>query len=230
MYLSGYRLTGMIILLNSLLGGCVGDYSVPLPGAYELIRTNASTTMIWSPKGVSRECIVPPRVDKVGIVGDFIVGLVVYDADSDAGYKSAVGYFILDTRLGQARLALDEAEWVASLQNLGLGPKPTLWSTRLFALRCMWISELTRGIKKYWGLACVLLVLYCARVYFRYSRSTAARGLRLPAYWRCSSCGYVLKGLELPRCPECGSPFHSLLAQGDCSTEQEKRDTPRNEG
>lgn len=76
------------------------------------------------------------------------------------------------------------------------------------------------------------LVLYATAyvMYFLYAVVASAIGMFWPRTRpdpeRCKKCGYCLRGLSPPRCPECGTPFEmSLLEDGHSKVheiEQEK--------
>jgi hypothetical protein len=114
----------MIIIAALFAGG--GDYSVQLPNGYELIRTNASTVMIWSPRGMDRHCVVPPKIVLIGRKGHLVFGLVERDPASDPGYDPTEGFFVLNTENGAASLGLTKDEWVVSLRKLGVPDEPLL--------------------------------------------------------------------------------------------------------
>jgi hypothetical protein len=54
------------------------------------------------------------------------------------------------------------------------------------------------------GLAAILAAVHLLRRYRR-SRRRASEGGTEVDEPRCANCGYPMKGLEIPRCPECGA-------------------------
>ena len=95
-----WLLTCLILGCAVVIGGLItlrlrcGDYAIRLQGNYELVRTNASSIMIWRIKNGESECVVPPTITRIGGNGNIIYGFVKNDPDSDSGYKKAKGYWI----------------------------------------------------------------------------------------------------------------------------------------
>ena len=107
-----------------------GDYAVELPGGYRLVRTNASTVTIWSPRllreGELGHCVVPPKVTRIGVQGALVFGLVEVSPQADAGLVDAPGYFVLDTPKEEVLLKLDKEKWLQALKERGLTEEPDL--------------------------------------------------------------------------------------------------------
>jgi hypothetical protein len=103
-----------------------GDYAVELANGYQLVRTNASTIMIWSPEGASRRCMVPPKITRIGWKDDLVYGQVETDPSSDPGFRQAEGFFVLNTRDGSVSIGLTKDEYLAALRELGIREEPRL--------------------------------------------------------------------------------------------------------
>lgn len=117
---------GAIMVAASLLYYARGDYALQLPNGYELIRTNASTLMIWTPQGADRQCVVPPKITKVGGSGDVVFGYVQKDPAADAGYEQVEGFFILNTKSGEVSTGLAKGEWLRALATHAIREDPRL--------------------------------------------------------------------------------------------------------
>jgi hypothetical protein len=57
------------------------------------------------------------------------------------------------------------------------------------------------------GLAGGMYPLFAIRIYRRRARRILHDRLRERGIHTCVKCGYLLRGLSEPRCPECGTPF-----------------------
>ncbi|MFO8006340.1 MAG: hypothetical protein R6V05_01235 [Candidatus Brocadiia bacterium] len=103
-----------------MLCGCgrVGDYSVELPGGYELVRTHGHSRMIWGSRGSGdRSCVVPADIVEVGVHEGYVFGRLVNRPELDFDPVRKPGYFLLDTSSGEALLGLDEQEWSALMHE-----------------------------------------------------------------------------------------------------------------
>ncbi len=87
--------------------------------------------------------------------------------------------------------------------GLVLSPKP-LWisSPIIFILGAGW----------WWPVGLVLLIFITMNGLFRLKRLNLDNALD-PDVPYCRTCGYILKGLKQPRCPECGASFLNEVLQ-----------------
>lgn len=106
-----------------------GDYAVPLPNGYELVRLAGSTIVLDKP---GLDCrLVGPTVDGYCVYGDIVVGHVSRDDSLRDIRPSVPGYFLVDTKQGTAFQGLGEAEWLKTLKKHGIAGKqlrkPSRW-------------------------------------------------------------------------------------------------------
>ena len=113
-----------------LLTAACGDYAVPLPGGYELVRVGAGEVLLSEPR---RGVVVDINIDGYGVHGPIVVGHVSKPARPaeqrlPLGFKdeSRPGYFIADTRTGDIKQGLDRQAWLSALGALGITKEPTL--------------------------------------------------------------------------------------------------------
>jgi hypothetical protein len=120
------------------------------------------------------------------------------------------------------------AVWAAILciRAVVIGPRAHLSLTFCGALLCVWwwfhvfrVIDWPWGMEYGWSLAVVATVLLLPATFAEYRTLTLARRGRAllqllacrPAVFvttgQCPACGYSIRGLPAPRCPECGRPF-----------------------
>ncbi len=120
----GIRVVLLVLGINSFLSGC-GDYSVSLPGGYELTRVYAGTVLIHHPeKGV----VVDANVDAYDVTDGFVIGHVSIADELPEKEFSKPGYFILNTKTHELKQGLDREGWVKSLKAVGKTIEPVLKS------------------------------------------------------------------------------------------------------
>lgn len=105
---------------------CSGDYAIELPNGYELVRFNGLETGIVAPGG---RLVINPTVREYAVLGDLVVG----NADvperlegQPAPFRTAAGYFVLNTDSGEIADGLTDEAWRAKLAELGIGDEPKL--------------------------------------------------------------------------------------------------------
>lgn len=102
------------------------DFAVVLPNGYQIVRGNADEMQIVKNYG---RVVVPGPIATYVVSRGVVTGLV---QPSEAAPQKAAsrsgeakqGYFVLDTRTGEAAVGLSEADWNARLKALGLPPSP----------------------------------------------------------------------------------------------------------
>jgi len=105
--------------------GCIEhpDFDAKLPNGYELSRTNAFSTHIWSPSEADgfSTCVVPSNIRGMGIKDDYVFGWLEYNPDSDPLSVEVIpGYFLLNTANAEVTLGLEEDAWVKKMKGVGI--------------------------------------------------------------------------------------------------------------
>jgi hypothetical protein len=114
------------LCLAALLSGCgSGDYERQLPNGYYLMRTNANTVAIWS-QNRQPSLAVPPRIIKIAVLGNLIIGETEYSQASELAEQSITGFFILDTGTNFVKTGLSNEQWRAQLRERGVKSIPQL--------------------------------------------------------------------------------------------------------
>jgi hypothetical protein len=134
---SRWRRRFLLLLLLVTLAACAvvlatsGDFERALPNGHVLYRTNAHSVFIADARRPhSLRIVVPPCIRPIGRSGHFVYGRTAFSGDSDV--PSRAGYFILDTRSGNAETALDERTWNDRLRELGISERSALRTPESF--------------------------------------------------------------------------------------------------
>lgn len=113
-----------LMILPVLMGS--GDYSIPLPNGYHLVRTYSNHVVMSKPP--VDEGVLGAPIESYAVSGQIVIGCV----GSAEGYgypqEEQPGYFIVDTKTGQVRKGLNSKEWKSILSSLGLRKIPNLMS------------------------------------------------------------------------------------------------------
>jgi hypothetical protein len=113
----------VVIATAFLLHACSGDFSVALPGGYELTRVHAGAVVLNHPdKGV----VIDANIDGYKIVGDIVAGHVVIAERAPDNAYSKPGYFLVNTKTHEVIQGMDKARWLASLRKMGVTEEPQL--------------------------------------------------------------------------------------------------------
>lgn len=111
-----------IWIAHGLLTYVIGfDYTIPLPGNYELVRVYAGTVVLCDPEN---HVILDPNVDGYAICGDLILGHVSKHPAPE--YRSLVGYFVVNTKSGEKATGLSKSDYLAELRRHGIRGAPAL--------------------------------------------------------------------------------------------------------
>jgi len=121
-----WRLLGLALAL--VLSGC-GDYRVPLPNGYELVRVYAGAILIADP---TKALVVNANIDGYTVLGDLIVGHVALAELSPEREMSVPGYFIVNTATHEVKVGLEKQAWLDALLALGISDKPRLGTPSRF--------------------------------------------------------------------------------------------------
>lgn len=103
------------------------DYRAILPNGYSVYRLDGATVIIVDS---GDNVIIAAKVDKIKVVGNVVVGLVVDSPDVQAVGPHSVGYFFLDTTSGYCRKGLTLREWERELDSAGMARGVKLVSPR----------------------------------------------------------------------------------------------------
>lgn|GEM_PF-2598463 len=126
------------------------DYSTKLPGGYELVRTNASSIMIY---GRDTGFVVPPKIVALNFHGRIVFGKI--ERSSFPDLPSTPGYFVLNTKRESVELGLDEQAWLNRLSQLGITKQPSLIKPSRFFILKVFVG---RFFKASPILLCVVLI------------------------------------------------------------------------
>ncbi len=130
---------GCILLMNILASGW-NDYDIHLVKGYRLVRTNASTVVIFEEK---EGFVVPPKITGLSIKGDLIFGLCEPSKNPDIPYVP--GYFLLDTQESVVKIGLTKAEWLNELKKYNISKAPPLrqpsryWNITKYVRSSIWM-------------------------------------------------------------------------------------------
>lgn len=120
-------ISGLLVLM--LLCGCDFDFERPLPNGYSIKSTETRDVNIWSPDGMypspesgsyNSNMVTASEVTQVGIVGDIIIGRVVFSPHAHYSSKSEEGYFIINTRDHTIRRKLSLNKLRDATNSLGI--------------------------------------------------------------------------------------------------------------
>lgn len=95
------------------------DYSIPLPGCYELVSIYSGAVVLCGPDHV---CISEPTVDGYAVYGD----VILVHASANQDFHTHVGYFVVDTKTGKKLTDLNERDYLAALRGYGIKRAPLL--------------------------------------------------------------------------------------------------------
>ena len=129
----------LIVAVLGILGCLVqGDYEVPLPNGYLLVRSNSYDIAIFGPKELHQTRVVAPLIVALAVNRDLVFGEVTDShnpwlgentelANRERGEQErARGYFLLDTKAHSVQLGLTRKAWLLELQKHGLSTEPRL--------------------------------------------------------------------------------------------------------
>jgi hypothetical protein len=122
------RLRLLWLVLALVLSGC-GDYRVPLPNGYELVRVYAGAILIADP---TKALVVNADIDGYTVLADLIVGHVAPADHPPERDMSVPGYFIVNTRTREVRMGLEKPAWLDALLALGVRDEPRLGTPSRF--------------------------------------------------------------------------------------------------
>ena len=108
----------LLLFLSSAVA-CSNDYSVELPGSYELARISPGRIVIADPS--SRVIVGPSEFGLViGVSGKFVYGNLDTEEDAYNAPEVADRYFIIDTESSKVFSELSEKRFIQLLIELGI--------------------------------------------------------------------------------------------------------------